>query len=185
VLALVRRFHEERPLVHGVSPKELETQLPPPARGLAGAAVERLVAKGALARDEGVVRDPARAGAEPSGLVRALEERFAAAALTPPLDEEARAAVRASPKELKDALAELKRRGRLARLGDLHFHTSALEELSARVRRHLASQPELSTADFKQLAGGVSRKYAIPLLEWLDGRGVTRRKGDVRVAGGR
>ncbi|MGZ5299941.1 MAG: SelB domain-containing protein, partial [Actinomycetota bacterium] len=27
---------------------------------------------------------------------------------------------------------------------------------------------------------GTSRKYAVPLLEWFDQRGVTRREGDVR-----
>ena len=63
---------------------------------------------------------------------------------------------------------------------DLVFHQTALAEL----RRSLAAQkqlsPRLDVARFKDLTG-VSRKYAIPLLEYLDRERVTRRVGEERV----
>jgi selenocysteine-specific elongation factor len=50
------------------------------------------------------------------------------------------------------------------------------------VRETIAARGELTVADLKDRLG-VSRKFAVPLLEHLDRLGVTRRKGDVRVAG--
>ncbi len=184
VLALTREFHEERPLVLGISPREIETRLPPPARVLAGAALERLCGRKALVREEGLVRLASHQAAGPGrALLEKLERVYEGARLKPPLDEEARQSLGVGPKELRDALGELKRQGRLQRLGDLHFHVSALDDVRARVERYFAGASELSTAQFKDLAGGVSRKYAIPLLEWLDSQGATRRQGDVRTRG--
>jgi selenocysteine-specific elongation factor len=63
---------------------------------------------------------------------------------------------------------------------DLVFHREALAELRRRVAEHKSRSPKMDVAAFKELAG-VSRKYAIPLLEWLDRERVTRREGDLRV----
>ena len=60
--------------------------------------------------------------------------------------------------------------------------TSALRGLRESVRSWFASHAELSPGDFKELTG-LSRKAAIPLLEWLDRVRLTRRHGGVRVAG--
>jgi len=68
----------------------------------------------------------------------------------------------------------------LVKLGDdLVFHRDALEALRAKLREIKAVSPRLDVAKFKDLTG-VSRKYAIPLLEWLDRERVTRRVGDSR-----
>jgi len=60
------------------------------------------------------------------------------------------------------------------------FHRAALDGLRQRMRAHKARTPKIGVADFKELTG-VSRKYAIPLLEYLDRERVTRRVGDERV----
>ena len=65
----------------------------------------------------------------------------------------------------------------------LFFHRPALDELTAKLRVYAAQHhPEraIDVATFKDLAG-VSRKYAIPLLEFFDREHVTRRDGDRRV----
>jgi selenocysteine-specific elongation factor len=70
--------------------------------------------------------------------------------------------------------------GELVRVSDLIFHRSALESLRAVMERFKAEKgPRIDVATFKDLTG-VSRKYAIPLLEYLDRQRVTRRVGDVR-----
>jgi selenocysteine-specific elongation factor len=70
--------------------------------------------------------------------------------------------------------------GELVRVSDLIFHRSALESLRAVMERFKAEKgPRIDVAAFKDLTG-VSRKYAIPLLEYLDRQRVTRRIGDVR-----
>jgi selenocysteine-specific elongation factor len=62
----------------------------------------------------------------------------------------------------------------------LVFHQSALSDLRSRVTALKAQTPKIDVAKFKDLTG-VSRKYAIPLLEYLDRERVTKRVGDERV----
>ena len=64
---------------------------------------------------------------------------------------------------------------------ELLFHQEAVGRLEALLRDYKRQQGDrISVAAFKQLTG-VTRKYAIPLLEYLDRRRLTRRVGDVRV----
>ena len=64
--------------------------------------------------------------------------------------------------------------------GEMFFHRAALDDLTRRVRVHGAKHQVIDVAAFKDLAG-ISRKYAIPLLEYLDRQRVTRREGDRRI----
>jgi selenocysteine-specific elongation factor len=65
------------------------------------------------------------------------------------------------------------------------FHAAALEELKADVRRlkdegAAAGPTKVDVASFKSRYG-VTRKYAIPLLEFLDRERITRRMGESRI----
>ena len=62
---------------------------------------------------------------------------------------------------------------------ELVFHRSALEDLRRLVAAQKLKSPRMDVAKFKELTG-VSRKYAIPLLEYLDRERVTKRVGDAR-----
>jgi selenocysteine-specific elongation factor len=63
---------------------------------------------------------------------------------------------------------------------DLVFHSNTLSDLRKRISVEKTKSPRLDVARFKDLTG-VTRKYAIPLLEYLDREHVTRRVGDERV----
>jgi hypothetical protein len=63
---------------------------------------------------------------------------------------------------------------------DLVFHQDALAELRRQMAAEKTKSPRIDVARFKDLTG-VSRKYAIPLLEYLDREHVTRRVGDART----
>jgi selenocysteine-specific elongation factor len=63
---------------------------------------------------------------------------------------------------------------------DLVFHQSALIELRQKITTLKTTSPKIDVARFKDLTG-VSRKYAIPLLEYLDRERITRRVGDERI----
>jgi selenocysteine-specific elongation factor len=80
------------------------------------------------------------------------------------------------------ALSGLARTDEARRLSGLWFGERPLATLRAAVRAYLHRHSIMSVPMFKQLFG-VSRKQAIPLLEDLDHRGVTRRQGDERVLG--
>ena len=84
------------------------------------------------------------------------------------------------PTQMRRLITILMRTKRLVRLGDdaLCVHQDALDELKERVRS-LRGQT-IDVASFKELVG-VSRKYAIPLLEYLDRERVTRRQGELHI----
>jgi selenocysteine-specific elongation factor len=78
-------------------------------------------------------------------------------------------------------LQGLLREGVLVRISDdLVFHAESIDELKRLLARQKAKSDRLNVPGFKDLAG-ISRKYAIPLLEYLDREKVTRRVGDERV----
>jgi selenocysteine-specific elongation factor len=62
---------------------------------------------------------------------------------------------------------------------ELVFHRTALEELRRQMAAFKVKAAKIDVAKFKELTG-VTRKYAIPLLEYLDRERVTRRVGDAR-----
>jgi selenocysteine-specific elongation factor len=62
---------------------------------------------------------------------------------------------------------------------ELVFHRTALEELRRQMTAYKAKSAKIDVAKFKEMTG-VTRKYAIPLLEYLDRERVTKRVGDVR-----
>ena len=82
-------------------------------------------------------------------------------------------------------LRELARRGLVVEREGVWFAPSALEEAARIVARLLAGAPEGVTVAEVRDALGTTRKYILPLLAHLDATGVTRRRGDLRIAGPR
>lgn len=71
-------------------------------------------------------------------------------------------------------------RGMLVKVGDDLYRGSQIARIVARVETHLREHGHMTAADFRDLLG-TSRKFAVPLLEWLDAHGVTIRSGDFRT----
>lgn len=82
-------------------------------------------------------------------------------------------------------LRELVRRGLVVAHEGVYFSSGALDAAARQVAALLRSQPEGVTVAEVRDALGCSRKHTLPLLALLDGRGVTRRRGDVRIGGPR
>ena len=77
----------------------------------------------------------------------------------------------------------LEEQGSVVRITEsLLYHREALTAIEAKLRALLASRDVMSMAEFKELTG-LSRKYAVPLLEHFDRLGITARSGDVRKPG--
>jgi selenocysteine-specific elongation factor len=115
---------------------------------------------------------------EESKLSAAVLERFERGGLTPPGPEELSVGLSAKPQILEGVIRHMVTRGQLIRLpSGLILAASAVGAL----RRDLlaTSWDRFSVADFKDRFG-LSRKWAIPLLEHLDSTGATRRLGDER-----
>ena len=102
-----------------------------------------------------------------------LVKQFADAGCTPP----------DSASVDKAIVRQLVQRGILVHCDELYFHSSALEKAIASVRDLLITNPQgFTVAQFREHLG-VSRKYALPLINHLDATGFTRRRDDLRIAG--
>ncbi|MFV0306648.1 MAG: selenocysteine-specific translation elongation factor [Desertimonas sp.] len=82
-------------------------------------------------------------------------------------------------------LRALQRRGVLVERDGVWFHADVLDRAAAVVARLLAAEPGGFTVAEFRAAADTTRKFALPLLAELDARGITRRRGDVRIAGPR
>ena len=183
-IAALEQFHKQNPLRPGMSREEL--------RGRAGAAEERvfghlltaLDAEGVIKIDRDKVRlasHEVRLSAEQQKIVDRVEQDFLNADAAPPSPEESlgRAGITGDEEhELFQVLLESKKLVRIKE--SLYFHARSLEAIEGRVVALLRDRKEIGPGDIKDLLG-ISRKYAIPLLEYLDSRRVTMRVGERRV----
>jgi selenocysteine-specific elongation factor len=112
---------------------------------------------------------------------RQIESVFADAGLKVPALKDALAVVKIDRARAQKLVTLLLREAVLIKIGEeMVFHQKALEELKQKVREYKSKSPRIDVAHFKELTG-VSRKYAIPLLEYLDREHVTRRAGEDRT----
>jgi selenocysteine-specific elongation factor len=186
----VREHHASEPLSRGLGLEILRgryfAHAPP---DLFRALVADLQKDGALVIEKDIARAPEHARAvsgEDAELRDRVESVYREAKLAAPTIAEAlaRAGVAAAQQQHgRKVMQVLIDSGTLVRVdGEMFFHASALSDMAARVRAFAASKPDraIDVAQFKELAG-VSRKYAIPLLEYLDRTRITRREGDKRI----
>jgi selenocysteine-specific elongation factor len=186
-VAALEQFHRTNPLRPGMSREEL--------RGRAGGAEERVFAHLLSALDtQGIVkveRDKVRLAShevrlspEQQRAVARIEEEYLKAAAAPPSPEESLARAGLSGDEEHELFQLLVAERKLVRVKEsLYFHATALDTIQDKVVALLRDRKEIGPGDIKDLLG-ISRKYAIPLLEYLDARRVTARVGEKRVLRG-
>ncbi len=164
----VAQFHRDNPLRPGMPLASLASALDVPQDTLDAL----LRTTPALRIDGSVVVSVGFAG----GLTAAQEEQFADAART--LADAGLNVPRIRDLQLGDELLHaLLRESRLVRISDDFAY---LPEQIYEIRTRLADLPDpFTVAQFRD-AYGVSRKYAVPLLEWLDRQNATVRRGDLR-----
>ncbi len=197
-LMAVDAFHKANPLAVGIPKQELHEKVfgarpfgsaqgkrgGPFSAELFRVVLEELVRTGRLeVTQESVKRagrevrfsdDEARARAQ-------IEEAFAKAGLTVPTVKEILAKLPVEAKRAQKILQLLLREKILVKVSeDLLFHQSAINRLRELLAEQKKKGNQISVPAFKELTG-VTRKYAIPLLEYLDREKVTRRVGDLRV----
>ena len=112
-----------------------------------------------------------------------LDRRFAAAGYTPPDAAALAAESRRAPALVERVVQLMVKQKRLIRVDTLVFHRDVLERLKQEVAARKAAGGGAATVDVKSFKDtyDVSRKFAIPLLEYLDRERVTRRAGEVRI----
>jgi len=110
-----------------------------------------------------------------------IEQAFASAGLQVPMLKDVLASLRIDQARAQKLVTLLLRDRVLVKVSDeLVFHQSALQSLRQQIVAQKSKTPTLNVASFKDLLG-ITRKYAIPLLEYLDRERVTKRVGDERI----
>jgi selenocysteine-specific elongation factor len=180
----LRTFHAREPLRAGMSKEELRTRLGSLDERVFLALLDRFARAGVLVVEKDKVRLPGhevRLSPEQQAASDRLEAEFRAAGVAPPTLDEALAKLGLGGPAAQ-AVAQLLVDGRrLVRIREgLYFHAEPLQAAVDQVLALLRERREISPQDIKDLLG-ISRKYAIPLLEWLDNQRLTVRVGDRRV----
>jgi selenocysteine-specific elongation factor len=178
VLTAVDDIHEREPLRAVAPPAALRAALPGWAHAtLADGVIGRLTDSGALAVAEGGVRRPgheAKLTVGQRAVVDALLELLGREGLATPFLAELPDSL-GSTEEVGLLLRHLQARGDVRQIADGYFvRSDVMDEAIARVRETLRGREGLGPADFRD-ALPVSRKQLIPLLNHLDGEGVTLR----------
>jgi selenocysteine-specific elongation factor len=186
LVALVKEFHAQQPLSEGLPREEARARL---FGGVDGAVFEAVMRGLTTARaivDRERLALPGYKMALPGGeaTVAAVEAAYRQGGLTPPDLTGIAAAAGLAAAVVETATTYLLRQKVLVKLDTLLLHREALEGL----KRDMAALKggggggvvRLDVATFKEQYG-ISRKFAIPLLEYLDRERVTRRMGDARV----
>ena len=183
MVAALDAFHRTNPLTGGIGKGELMERL-----GLDEAVFQSLI--DSLVRDKKIevsaeqVRLAGRGVAmkgEEAESQRQIEQAFASAGLKVPALNDVLAGVKVDRARAQKIVTLLLRDKVLVKLSDeLVFHRDALESLRRQIAAQKSASAKIDIGKFKDITG-VSRKYAIPLLEWLDRERVTRRVGDERI----
>jgi selenocysteine-specific elongation factor len=184
-LACVERHHDEKPLEPGIPREELRSRV---FGGIPPAVYERVLVDLSSAGRVRLASDlVARAGHRvqlSAGEEEARQVLVEAAKAAGLAGIELRGVAEESGTEaglLERVARVLTRDGALGRLGGgLLVHGDHLAALKDQVRQRWPPGSRLDVPDFKDMTG-LSRKYVIPLLEYLDRERVTRRSGNDRV----
>jgi selenocysteine-specific elongation factor len=183
LLQVLKKFHDANPLVAGMGKEELRDRMNLGIEVFSAVLQKlgkdkKLDVAGELVRLQGrgvVMKD------EEAESKRIIEQAFASAGLKVPSLKEVLAGLQVDRIRAQKIVTLLLRDRVLIKVSEeLVFHQSALLDLRRKLGALKAAAPKIDVARFKEMTG-VSRKYAIPLLEYLDREHVTRRVGDERI----
>jgi selenocysteine-specific elongation factor len=187
VVEALTTFHRQAPLRPSMSREELRSRAGAVEEKVFAHLLAALEADGLVRVDRDKVRlasHEVRLTPEQQRVVDQVEQDFRRADAAPPSPEESLARAGITGDEEHELFQTLVESRRLVRVKEsLYFHAESLDSIQARLVDLLRERREIGPADIKDLLG-ISRKYAIPLLEHFDGRGVTRRVGEKRVLRG-
>ena len=185
IIEAVRRQHAEHPLMPGLSKSAVAATLPRHLpEVILDALLDRLITAQRLGGGSNTLALPEHnvTLSEPQEHIRTtLLTTYEEGGWSPPSIDNAWKQLRVTQDDGEEVFQLLLRQGELVRLReDLIFSAARLDALVHEVRTRYAPGVVFGVADFKSWTG-LSRKHAIPLLEYLDQRRVTRRQGDQRV----
>jgi selenocysteine-specific elongation factor len=185
ILRALGRLHEQNPLMTSQDRQKLQSQLDYVGDdALVHAAVDRMIQRKQIVGD---LRRVAQADFKPklSANLRKLKDKVAAAYLEagfqPPDPAGFASQAGGNAASLQDLFEVCMAEGLLVQIASgIYLHGDLEARMRQRVTEKLAEGPGLTVAEIRDLLG-TTRKFAVPICEYLDRVGVTRREGDLRL----
>jgi len=178
----VEQFHQQNPLAPGIGREQLRDQRSVSPE-IFDAVLTMLVRNQKIEVTGDLVRLAGRRVVmkeDEAESKKKIEDAFATAGLKVPALHEVLAGLKVDKLRAQKIVTLLLRDRVLVKVSEgLVFHRSALEGLRRQMAAQKAKSSKIDVGGFKEMTG-VSRKYAIPLLEYLDRERVTKRVGDAR-----
>jgi selenocysteine-specific elongation factor len=173
LLSLVSDFHRRHPLKKGIPKEELKGRVSAP-----GSLVEELLsASSGLEVAGDVVQEKGRRirfSPEQERQREQIEDRFRQAGLAPP--DKAEILAKFDPK----VFYAMVKQGTLIGLNEqIYLHRQVLDQAREQIGKELAGRGGMRLGEMKDV-WGTTRKFAVPLAEYLDRIGFTQREGDKR-----
>jgi selenocysteine-specific elongation factor len=184
IMDMVNEHHAKYPLERGINKEVLKSSVlrscPPKA---AEAVFRTIEGKGRIKVEREVVMAPDKQPesgpmATLDGLV---ESGFLEGGFMPPAPKNFEQMLKLNNREVKTILAQLRDEKRIVEVTTgMYFHADMVVMAEEMIKDFLKQRGVITPGEFKDLVG-TSRKFAIPLLEYFDRKGVTKREGDYRV----
>jgi selenocysteine-specific elongation factor len=180
-LVQLREFHERFPMKSGLAKEEFRTKLPMEVDiKLFQILLSSLIQSKHLVAEKDKLRlsEHHVSSIDEKGLIRRVESAVLKAGLQPPSPKELAEAWSEKEAEILAVFEHLSHEGVLVRIrSGLYFHRDPFEKLKADLLGYLKTHQEITTPQFKEMTG-VSRKFAIPLIEYFDEIKLTIRLGE-------
>jgi len=181
-------YHESHPMETGVSRASFRSSnASRVSQEIFDTALDALVRSGRVAVEGDKLRTSEHAPSAGDADVKvldSLENVLKSSGITPPALNELAKKVGRDRKVVAGLLKYMVESGRAEKVSDdLYFHPEAISAIKSSLREHFRKNEGIDPVGFKELFG-VSRKYAIPLLEYLDRERFTMRVGNRRVLRG-
>jgi len=178
------QFHRREPLRSGMSKEKLFGRMPVGVDGkLFSELLQGLIRQNQVVQDRDLVRlasHEVALAADQEKLREEIEGVYRQAGLQPPFFREVTQSLGVPEADSRQLLNWMLEQGILVKVKeDMYFHRGALDDLKSRLLAFFVNQEEITTPQFKDLTQA-TRKYTIPLLEYLDVTRFTIRIGDVR-----
>lgn len=185
VLAVLTEFHDKKPLEPGIAKAELFSRLSIMIQEkMIQAILDRMKREETIAVEGKLVRltkHKVRLNTEEEEAVAKIEATYRQAGLKPPSSKSLAQDLDLDTKVVPDLLRHLTETKRLVHIqGDLFMNPETLHNAKQNIRSFIEKNKEISVAELRELLQS-TRKYMIPLLEYLDAIKFTARKGDKRI----
>ena len=189
IIDSLTEFHNSNPLRLDINKAELLSKLDPSLSRTGGIALfnqrlSQLVEEGILVRTEDKLRlatHQIKFSEPDQAIVAKLEKIYLEGKFNTPKIAELKDLIPAEPGKIEKLTKAMISMGKLIDVGEgIIFHQSNIKVAEDKLLQHFKQKSELTASEFRQMLD-TSRKYIIPLLGYFDTKGITQRRGEVRI----